>query len=145
MTLVLILTQSPPFLTTLHLPHILGRMLQCRLDVTMLLMTVFYQQNKISEAIPKPVANAVPKPAPKGTPARGTIVVPDFACACASGGVFWHKASVSDCLPLAAPIGLSRLLILTLCGHERVLVVSTEPLDDLPCLTTPRVGCCPCR
>ena len=43
----------------------------------------------------------------------------------------WHKASVSDCLPLAAPIGLSALLILTLCGPERVLVVSTEPLDDL--------------
>ena len=49
----------------------------------------------------------------------------------------WHKASVSDCLPLAAPIGLSPLLILTLCGPERVLVVSTEPLDDLFCLTTP--------
>ena len=46
----------------------------------------------------------------------------------------WHKASVSDCLPLAAPIGLSPLLILTLCGPERVLVVSTEPLDDLSCL-----------
>ena len=51
------------------------------------------------------------------------------------GGV-WHKASVSDCLPLAAPIGLSPLLVLTLCGPERVLVVSTEPLDDLSCLTT---------
>ena len=48
----------------------------------------------------------------------------------------WHKASVSDCLPLAAPIGHSPLLILTLCGPERVLVVSTEPLDDLSCLTT---------
>ena len=55
------------------------------------------------------------------------------------GGV-WHKASVSDCLPLAAPIGLSPLLILTLCGSERVLVVSTEPPDDLSCLTTPGVG-----
>ena len=55
------------------------------------------------------------------------------------GGV-WHKAPVSDCLPLAAPIGLSPLLILTLCGPERVLVVSTEPLDDLSCLTTPGVG-----
>ena len=32
-----------------------------------------------------------------------------------------HKASVSGCLPLAAPIGLSPLLILTLCGSERVL------------------------
>ena len=55
------------------------------------------------------------------------------------GGV-WHKASVSDCLPLAAPIGLSPLLILTLCGPERVLVVSTEPPDDLSCWTTPGVG-----
>ena len=44
------------------------------------------------------------------------------------------------CLPLAAPIGLSPLLILTLCGPERVLVVSTEPPDDLSCLTTPGVG-----
>ena len=34
----------------------------------------------------------------------------------AGGGGGWHKASVSDCLPLAAPIGLSPLLILTLCG-----------------------------
>ena len=56
------------------------------------------------------------------------------------GGGDWHKASVSDCLPLAAPIGLSPLHILTLCGPERVLVVSTEPLDDLSCLTTPGVG-----
>ena len=39
------------------------------------------------------------------------------------GGGGWHKASVSDCLPVAAPIGLSPLLILTLCGSERVLVV----------------------
>ena len=52
----------------------------------------------------------------------------------------WHKVSVSDCLPLAAPIGPSPLLILTLCGPERVLVVSTEPPDDLSCLTTPGVG-----
>ena len=56
------------------------------------------------------------------------------------GGGGWHKASVSDCLPLAAPIGLSPLPILTLCGPERVLVVSTEPPDDLSCLTTPGVG-----
>ena len=45
---------------------------------------------------------------------------------------------------------ISPLLILTLCGPERVLVVSTEPLDDLSCLTTPglavpETGCCPCR
>ena len=56
-------------------------------------------------------------------------------------GGFWHKASALGCLPLAAPIGLSPLLILTLCGTERVLVVSTEPPDDLSCLTTPGVGC----
>ena len=56
------------------------------------------------------------------------------------GGRVWHKASVSDCLPLAAPIGLSPLLILTLCGPERVLVVSTEPQDDLSRLTTPGVS-----
>ena len=31
-----------------------------------------------------------------------------------------HNASVLDCLPLAAPIGLSPLLILTLRGPERV-------------------------
>ena len=57
------------------------------------------------------------------------------------GGGGWHKASVSGCLPLAAPIGLWPLLILTLRGSERVLVVSTEPPDDLSCLTTPGVGC----
>ena len=41
------------------------------------------------------------------------------------GGGGWHKASVSGCVPLAVPIGLSPLLILTLCGSERVLVVSS--------------------
>ena len=40
----------------------------------------------------------------------------------AFGGAYWPLAS-------------------TLCGPERVLVVSTEPPDDLSCLTTPRVGC----
>ena len=63
----------------------------------------------------------------------------DLVCVLRGGGG-WHKASVSDCLPLAAPTGLSPLLILTLCGSERVLVVSTEPPDDLSCLTTPGVG-----
>ena len=38
----------------------------------------------------------------------------------------WHEASISICLPLAVPIGLSPLLILTLCGPERVLVVCGE-------------------
>ena len=66
------------------------------------------------------------------------------------GGGGWHKAAGSHCFPLAAPIGLSPLLIQTLCGPERVLVVSTEPPDDLSCLTTPgsavpETGCCPCR
>ena len=40
------------------------------------------------------------------------------------GGGGWHEAVVLVCLPLAAPIGLSPLHILTLCGSERVLVVS---------------------
>ena len=62
----------------------------------------------------------------------------------------WHKASVSGCMPLAVPIGLSPLLILTLCGPQRVLVVSMKPLDDLSNLTTPgsavpEMGGCPCR
>ena len=52
----------------------------------------------------------------------------------------WHKAMVLLCLPLPAPIGLSPPLILTLCGSERVLVVSTKPPDDLSCWTTPGVG-----
>ena len=56
------------------------------------------------------------------------------------GGGGWHEAVVLVCLPLAAPIGLSPLLIRTLRGPERVLVVSTEPPDDLSCLTTPGVG-----
>ena len=56
------------------------------------------------------------------------------------GGGGWHKASVSECLPLAVPIGLSPRLILTLCGPKRVLIVSTEPPDDVSCWTTPGVG-----
>ena len=34
-------------------------------------------------------------------------------------------------------VGIPPLHIPTLCGPERVLVVSTEPLDDLSCSTTP--------
>ena len=68
-------------------------------------------------------------------------VGPAAQCNSGGGGGGGHKASVSDGLPLAAPIGLSPLLILTLCGPERVVVVSTEPPDDLSCLTSPRVGC----
>ena len=52
------------------------------------------------------------------------------------GGGGGHKASVLGCLPLAVPIGLSPLLILTFCRSQRVLVVSTEPLVDYS-----RVGC----
>ena len=52
------------------------------------------------------------------------------------GGEGWHEALVL----VGLPIGLSPLLILTLCGPERVLVVSLEPPDDLSCLTTPGVG-----
>ena len=81
--------------------------------------------------IPHPQSGGVVPIYPQSPPNhRGRVCV---------GGV-WHKASVSDCLPLAAPIGLSPLLTLTLCGSERVLVVSTEPPDDLSCLTTPGVG-----
>ena len=73
-----------------------------------------------------------------GAVVRWGAVVGGWCGGCGGGGGWgWHKASVSDCLPLAAPIGLSPLLILTLCGPERVLVVSMEPLDDLSCLTTP--------
>ena len=56
---------------------------------------------------------------------------PYGALACGGGGGGWHEAMVLVCLPLAAPIGLS---------SERVSVVSTEPPDDLSCLTTPGVG-----
>ena len=71
-------------------------------------------------------------------------------CVGGVGGGGWQTASVLDCLPFVAPIGLSPLLILTLCGSERVLIVSTEPLNDLYCLTTPgsavlETGCCPCH
>ena len=75
----------------------------------------------------------------RSTRTRLTVVFLTFSVL-AQGGGGWHKASVSDCLPLAAPIGLSPLLILTPCGPERVLVVSTEPPDDLSCLTAPGVG-----
>ena len=39
--------------------------------------------------------------------------------------------------PLASRPSTSR----TLCGSERVLVMSTEPPEDMSCLTTPGVGC----
>ena len=66
------------------------------------------------------------------------------------GGGSWHEAMWFVFLSLAAPIGLSPVFILTLCGSERRLVVSTEPLDDVSCFTTPgsadpETGCCACR
>ena len=88
-----------------------------------------------------PVNRRVPKGRWLGTP------TPSWGCgawSCRAGGGGWHKAMV------LVPIGLSPLYIPTLCGSERGLVVSTEPLDDLFCLTTPgsavpETGCCPCR
>ena len=86
-------------------------------------------------ALPKGAACSRTFGGPEGEGGRG-----GGFCEGAGGGGGWHKASVSICLPLAAPIGLSPLLILTLCGPERVLVVSTEPPDGLSWLTTPGVG-----
>ena len=70
-----------------------------------------------------------------GGPGSTDVCTKLYADVGGAGG--WHKAWVLGCSPLAAPIGLSPLLILTLCGPERVLVVSMEPPDDLSCLTTP--------
>ena len=62
------------------------------------------------------VGNALPERGPTASTAPAAPV-------CGEGGAGWHKASVLDCLLLAAPVGLSPLLILTLYGSERVLVV----------------------
>jgi hypothetical protein len=48
----------------------------------------------------------------------------ESAGVCWGVGGIWHKASSLGCMPLTAPIGLSPLRILTLCGSKRVLVVS---------------------
>ena len=61
----------------------------------------------------------------------------------------WYHLGRGGGHKTSACIGLSLVLIVTLCGCERVLVVSTEPLDDLCCLTTPEspmreTVCCPC-
>ena len=47
------------------------------------------------------------------------------------GGV-WHKALVSDCLPLAAPIGLSPMLIRTLCGPNVFWLCQRSPRMTCP-------------
>ena len=61
-----------------------------------------------------------------------------------------HSVGLFAVVVFAAPIGLSPLHIPALCGSELVVVVSTEPPDDLSCWTTPglavpETGCCPCR
>ena len=84
----------------------------------------------------------VPPKSPWSSPTSKWLCFAHAALRVPSNGVqwrgVWHKAMVLVCLPLVAPVCLSPLLILTLYGSERVLVVSTEPLDDLSCLTTPR-------
>ena len=68
------------------------------------------------------------------------------------GGRGWHGATVCICMLVAAVTGVSSLYVLTLCGSELCLLVSTEPLEplhDLSCLTTlglaiPDMGRCPC-
>ena len=71
---------------------------------------------------------------------RVCVLVCVCVCVGGGGGRGLHEAMVLVCLPRAAPIGLSPLHVLTLRGSERGLVVSTEPPDDLSCLTTPGVG-----
>ena len=79
-----------------------------------------------------PYPSGCPSVASGGLPLRTIAPVhntPRLRCHAArlgGGGGVGHKASVLSCLPLAAPISLSPLLILTLCGPERVLVVSTR-------------------
>ena len=69
-----------------------------------------------------------------------------FFCLCVCEWVGVHPGGGGGvgtrprCLSLALPIGLWPLYILTLCGSKRVLVVSTEPLNDLSRLTTLDVG-----
>ena len=61
------------------------------------------------------------------TPGRsGPVPKRGASCPRGGGGVGMTPA-MDCCLQLAAPIGLSPLLFLTLCGSERVLVVSMEP------------------
>ena len=91
-------------------------------------------RNPISPTPPPPPSAGVHVTLPPPPPAE------QFSGRPTSPGWDWggggHEAMVLVCLPLA-PIGLSPLRILTLCGSELVLVVSPEPLDDLSSLTTP--------
>ena len=82
----------------------------------------------------------VPRTNPSNVSVSGSDIPDPLQDLDKGGGGFLHKAMVLVCLPLAAPVGLSPLLIVTLCGPECVLVVSTEPPHDLSCWTTPGVG-----
>ena len=64
---------------------------------------------------------------------------------CWGGGELARGHGVSLFAFGGGPTGLSSLHILTLYGSERVLVVSTEPVDRLRGLAVPETGCCPCR
>ena len=59
------------------------------------------------------------------------------------GGGAWYKASVLGCLPLAAPIGLSPLLILTLCGSwgGGTCIATTEENPMTGNTRMPQWGC----
>ena len=73
-------------------------------------------------------------PSPCPLPVAACFVgCPPGAGGGAGRGVVGTRPMGSVCLPLAAPIGLSPLLIPTLCGSERVLVVSTEGGGVGPC------------
>ena len=70
------------------------------------------------------------------SPRRMSLCSPLVGPEAVREGVRGHEAVVL----VSAPIGHSPPLILTLCGPECVLVVSTEPPDDLSRLTTPGLG-----
>ena len=66
-------------------------------------LPLFPHQSRCCRPQPPPSQSERPSPPTPMAPGRG-------------GGGGWHKASVFGCLPLAVPIGLSPLFILTLCG-----------------------------
>ena len=76
----------------------------------------------------------------KGKVGHGSKKCGNNTCCCSDRGIALtkgggggrHKASVLGCLPLAVPIGLSPLLILTLCGSERVLTRGGGGVPPLP-------------
>ena len=52
-------------------------------------------------------------------------------------GLCWGGGGWPEATGLGRLWASRHLYIPTLCGSKRGLVVSTEPLDDLSCLTTP--------